>query len=109
MGAANACGPLFAARIHLPTILLDGDLRSRHRQPNPFGVSGVRERKPQGCCCDADQEFGHRQPPLRPRGQPRLRPAVSIAERRFGSVLNARAAETLSGPTPAHKSTKSMY
>src|SRR5262249_9655372 len=25
----------------------------------------------------------------RPRGQPRLRPAVSIAERRFGSVLSA--------------------
>src|SRR5262249_52059628 len=33
---------------------------------NPFGIGGVRECKPQGCRCDADQEFGHRQPPLRP-------------------------------------------
>src|SRR5215470_8239921 len=33
---------------------------------NPFGIGRVRERKPQGCRCDADQEFGHRQPPLPP-------------------------------------------
>jgi hypothetical protein len=47
----------------------------------------VRKGKPQGRRGDADEEFGHRQPPLRPRGQPRLRPAVLIAKRRFGSVL----------------------
>src|SRR5215471_8175851 len=81
---------------------------------NPFGIGGVRERKPQGCRCDADQEFGHRQPPLRPRGQLRLRPAVSIAERRFGSVLSA---QTVGAPPasplaehacPANNSAKSM-
>src|SRR5690242_1885536 len=64
---------------------------------DPFGIGGVRERKPQGCRCDADQEFGHRQPPLRPRGQHRLRPAVLIAERRFGSVLSAAARGALIG------------
>src|SRR5262249_22185137 len=66
---------------------------------NPFGIGGVRECKPQGCRCDADQEFGHRQPPLRPRGQPRLRPAVSIAERRFGSVLSDESPAYAAGPS----------
>jgi hypothetical protein len=37
----------------------------------PFGIGGVGECKPQGGSCDADKEFGHRQPPLRP-------PAVSL-------------------------------
>src|SRR5438552_2696205 len=32
----------------------------------PFGIGGVGECKPQGGGCDADEEFGHRQPPLRP-------------------------------------------
>src|SRR5262249_48065387 len=55
------------------------------------------------------------QPPLRPRGQPRLRPAVSIAERRFGSVLSdesprlrSRAQLRLLPPARADNYTKSM-
>jgi len=58
---------------------------------DPFGIGRVRECKPQGCRRDADQKFDHGQPPLPPRGQPRLRPALSIAERRFGSVFKGAA------------------
>jgi hypothetical protein len=45
---------------------------------DPFGICGVRQDEPKGSCRHTNEEFGHGQPPLRPRGQPRLRPALSI-------------------------------
>src|SRR5438309_5499335 len=52
----------------------------------PFGIGGVGECKPQGGGCDADEEFCHRQPPLRPlRSASAVPPAYQVPRLRFGS------------------------
>jgi hypothetical protein len=67
----------------------------------------VRECKPQSGGCDTDEEFGHRQPPLRPLAVSLgCAPAYQVPQLRFGS---RQSGELFTPRLPDHGPNKVFY